>query len=143
VALMGGTARAARLRVATDHHRDYRSRQLLANDQNTVGACARTDWLSGPGLPSRLHRSRFNERQARIAAGHFFFADRGDPARMGWGSLRHDGDDASAREVLAALVPEDLCASSALIAAKPNTWRLVVGPWGMLVTSLRAQPSSP
>ena len=33
------------------------SRQLLANDQNTAGTCARTAWLSGRGVPSRRQRS--------------------------------------------------------------------------------------
>src|SRR5258708_39474781 len=36
----------------------------FANDQNTAGTWARTDWLSGRGVPNRAHRSN----SARISA---------------------------------------------------------------------------
>src|SRR5664279_2955520 len=46
------------------------SRQVLANDQNAAGTCARIAWLSGRGVPSRAQRSN-----SAIMAGSLTVAD--------------------------------------------------------------------
>ena len=45
------------------------SRQVLANDQNTAGTCARTAWLSGRGVPSRAQRANSACMAASVVAG--------------------------------------------------------------------------